>query len=254
MPRNNSKTAAQNDTAVQKTANLNIEVVEIEGLNYGPYQRDEIPAHVARMADRFDNDQFGIPLIGRRRNGSQWVVNGRQRIAAAKEDGFTHVMAIVFNSRGIKQEAEAFITANRSPIKVSGNRLHEARFLAQWPAAIWAETLMEPYDISGRVDTEARHRVTSTGMFYEVYDRLGLAAGLDEATRCADFALNVLTGCYAGEYPTRTFMRKNLFMGLVYAAHNCRETEAQTVVDALDAAGVTPEDFSEHVTNIGNGS
>jgi len=81
-----------------------------------PYQRTVIPQQVNRMARRFDDDAFGSLLVGRRADSTMWVVDGLQRLSAAKKIGRTKVPCRIFESRGQQHEAAVFrlVNAERS--------------------------------------------------------------------------------------------------------------------------------------------
>lgn len=83
------------------------------------YQRTVIAHQVNRMAKRFDDDAFGSLLVGQRADSTMWVVDGLQRLSAAKKIGRTNVPCRIFQSRGKEHEAAVFRLVNAERSKCS---------------------------------------------------------------------------------------------------------------------------------------
>lgn len=72
------------------------------------YQREMIVPHVNEMHKSFDTEAFGFPLVGERSDGSLWLVDGFQRVSAARKQGIRRVPCEVFASNGTQHEAALF--------------------------------------------------------------------------------------------------------------------------------------------------
>lgn len=249
-------TSNNDSTTTRKVVTLNIEALAINDLKYAPYQRDEVSTHVRVITSDWDIDQYGLPMVGRRKDGSLWVVNGRQRIAAAKRAGFTHVEAHVFDSNGIVHEARKFLRANRSPRKVSGNPYWEAAHIAREKYALWGESLLNEVGITGlpsRVE-DGYPLMTSTGLFEENYARgLGKLLGHDGAASCLRFALKVLHLTY-GHMRPKDYMAKAVIVGLAHVKHDHPGARAEDLSRYLSDVGITPPELLDRTGRIGNGS
>lgn len=84
------------------------------------YQRAE--RDVSVIAEDFKWEAFGALVVMKRSNGDLYVVDGQQRLAAAKQRGdIASVPCVVFESNGIEHEARAFVDLNihRSPVRAA---------------------------------------------------------------------------------------------------------------------------------------
>lgn len=90
------------------------------------YQRTIVPAQVGRITREFDNDAFGSLVVGERDDGSLWVVDGLQRLTAARKLGIQRVPCDVFASEGQRHEAKIFRLKNKNRTNVSAVVLFRA--------------------------------------------------------------------------------------------------------------------------------
>lgn len=71
------------------------------------YQRGLKNKH-KKIALSLSEEALGLPTVGRRKNGTYWVVDGQQRLEALKRIGRKKVKCNVFDSEGPKHEADIF--------------------------------------------------------------------------------------------------------------------------------------------------
>ena len=110
---------------ILKTENKKIGVDE---LNISEaYQRTIVPGRVNRIAKNLDQDAFGSLTVGQRRDGSYWVVDGMQRLTAARKLGIVMVPCDVFDSDGQEHEARVFRLRNKERTNVSSTALLRAQ-------------------------------------------------------------------------------------------------------------------------------
>ena len=75
--------------------------IAVEELNISDaYQRTIVQARANRIAKNLDQDAFGSLTVGQRNDGSFWVVDGMQRLTAARKLGIAMVPCDVFQSEG----------------------------------------------------------------------------------------------------------------------------------------------------------
>lgn len=108
-----------------KTENRKIGVDELNISD--AYQRTIVPARVNRIAKNLDQDAFGSLTVGQRRDGTYWVVDGMQRLTAARKLGIGMVPCDVFVSDGQEHEARVFRLKNRERTNVSACALFRAQ-------------------------------------------------------------------------------------------------------------------------------
>lgn len=85
------------------------------------YQRDELPEKTTLdIARAFNWSFFGCIVVMRRVDGTNWVVDGQQRLAACRRRGdIKKVPCLVFSSNGPRHEAAAFskLNTSRNPVR-----------------------------------------------------------------------------------------------------------------------------------------
>lgn len=90
------------------------------------YQRGYRKNHVKKIVDDFDPDAFRPLLVGVRKDGTHWVVDGHHRYLAAEQMGMTSVEVTIFVSKGQSHEAEIFLKSNESRRVAAIDKLHAA--------------------------------------------------------------------------------------------------------------------------------
>lgn len=108
-----------------KTENRKISVDELNVSD--AYQRTIVPGRVNRIAKHLDQDAFGSLTVGQRSDGTYWVVDGYQRLTAARRLGIAMVPCDVFASDGQEHEARVFRLKNRERTNVSSVALFRAQ-------------------------------------------------------------------------------------------------------------------------------
>lgn len=108
-----------------KTENRKISVDELNISD--AYQRTIVPNRVNRIASNLDQDAFGSLTVGERRDGTYWVVDGMQRLTAARKLGIGMVPCDVFQSDGQEHEARVFRLKNKERTNVSAGALFNAQ-------------------------------------------------------------------------------------------------------------------------------
>ena len=112
---------------ILKTVNRKINV---DDLNIAEsYQRTIVPARVNRIAKEIDPDAFGSLTVGERRDETLWVVDGMQRLTAARKLGITSVPCDVFKSEGPEHEARVFRLKNKERTNVSACSIFRAQLV-----------------------------------------------------------------------------------------------------------------------------
>lgn len=102
--------------------------IAVEELNISDaYQRTIVLSRVNRIVKNLDQDAFGSLTVGQRRDGSYWVVDGMQRLTAARKLGVGMVPCDVFQSEGQEHEARVFRLKNRERTNVSATALFKAQ-------------------------------------------------------------------------------------------------------------------------------
>lgn len=108
-----------------KTENRKIGVDELNISD--AYQRTIVPARVSSIAKNLDQDALGSLTVGRRPDGSYWVVDGMQRLTALRKLGIAMVPCDVFESEGPEHEARVFRLKNRERTNVTSIALFRAQ-------------------------------------------------------------------------------------------------------------------------------
>lgn len=102
-------------------------MIKIEELNVShAYQRMVKRQVVAKIKKNYDASAFGTLIVGKRKDNTLWVVDGQQRMTAAKELGHAEVPCSVMESRGSSHEAEVFRVINGGRQNITRNELFKA--------------------------------------------------------------------------------------------------------------------------------
>lgn len=83
------------------------------------YQRKLIPSHVKAIVRDFDPIYLGLPDVSEREDGTLWVMDGQNRLAATRiylGDGWEkqHVECLVYSGMGLEDEAAFFNMRNKT--------------------------------------------------------------------------------------------------------------------------------------------
>jgi hypothetical protein len=100
------------------------------------YQRTIVAAQVRRIAKALDPDAFGSLTVGERADGSLWVVDGLQRLTAARQLVIEAVPCDVFSSTGPEHEARVFRLKNKHRTNVSALALFRAQLTEGDPQSV----------------------------------------------------------------------------------------------------------------------
>lgn len=138
------------------------------------YQREAIAAHVAGIAKNWDDDAFGVIHVAEREDGSLRVVDGFQRLSAARERAITHVPALVTKSRGQQHEAELFGRDNKRR-SLSTHQLFKADVCAGKPDAVAVyEAIAEAgLNVRGMKPNGRRQSIGGVKQCQTAYRRMG---------------------------------------------------------------------------------
>lgn len=89
-----------------------IEWLDLKELRIGSYQRSASPRHVNGIVRDYCAEAFGILIVGKRKDGTLWVVDGYARYRAALKLGLETVPCHVISSKGVSHEAGLFCQLN----------------------------------------------------------------------------------------------------------------------------------------------
>lgn len=116
------------------------------------YQRTIIAALVNWIAKNMDQDAFGSLTVGERSDKSLWVVDGMQRLTAARKIGIAMVPCDVFQSEGPQHEARIFRLKNRKRTNVSAMALFKAQLTEGDPQSVEIASVVKKAGLKLRLD------------------------------------------------------------------------------------------------------
>ena len=99
------------------------------------YQRPQRKSFVKQIVKNYNSDAFLEVVVGRRSDGSMWVIDGGHRLAAAVLMGWTTVRAHVRSSIGSEYEAYLHGILN-TKVKQTEHQLFKSRFEAGDPETL----------------------------------------------------------------------------------------------------------------------
>lgn len=102
------------------------------------YQRPPDDKRIASIAEKFEIDRVGVPVLSMRKDGSLWVLDGQHRFAAmiAAGLGDTLVMCLCHEGLTLEDEADWFLKLNNGRVAVDTMAKYKARIVAKEPIAL----------------------------------------------------------------------------------------------------------------------
>lgn len=137
------------------------------------YQRDLSPGKVASIARIFDVDAFGYLVVGRRIDGTYWVIDGQHRWKAMQEIGWTdqNVPCLVLDKTTPEEEAKLFdlYNGNRGMPRI-GDRF-KARLRHNDPEAVRIKEIVNDvgYDLFFGRGKTPRNRIAAINALIKVH-------------------------------------------------------------------------------------
>lgn len=111
--------------------------VQLADLKIDPTYQRSIKRNARRIRNDFDRNAVGSLHVGRRQDGSLWLIDGRQRCCAMLDLGFTEWHAYVIESSGPRYEAFVFQLLNGgNRIGLTQRELFRAAVEAEDPIAL----------------------------------------------------------------------------------------------------------------------
>lgn len=205
-----------------KTENRKISVDELNISD--AYQRTIVPARVNRIAKNLDQDAFGSLTVGQRRDGSYWVVDGMQRLTAARKLGIGMVPCDVFQSEGQEHEARVFRLKNKERTNVTACALFRAQLVegdeqtVEIAKAVEAAGLSLRYE-SGKPGWPFVKAVVSLERAYRKVGKDGIAV-----------VLSILCEAWFGESDA---LRGDIITGLSYFIYKTPDFDKERLVKKL---------------------
>lgn len=98
---------------MNKLVNM-VTVLPLEDVGVPEYQRVLSTKWATRIAKEFDPLAFDFPLVGRRQNGTLWLIDGQTRFAALKLKGMQTCACRVIETEGVEHEALLFRKINKT--------------------------------------------------------------------------------------------------------------------------------------------
>jgi hypothetical protein len=141
-------------TAIQKitrygwtTRNSMGELANVEkaALSVDPrYQRDRNEHQISIIRRDFNWLAFGALIVAEREDGTLWVVEGQQRLAAAMgRADIEKVPCVIFQVGDIRSEAQAFLDTNGNRKPVSSVDLFRSHITTEEPVTIRCDALIK---------------------------------------------------------------------------------------------------------------
>jgi len=115
-------------TAFRKADNTPI-MLQIKDLKIdASYQRPDFVNNrvVNLIANKFDRLLAGVVTVGKRGDGSLWVVDGQHRVLGARKKGLDALASVVFQSSGPQHEAQVFYDLNKTRTGINCISIYKA--------------------------------------------------------------------------------------------------------------------------------
>jgi len=205
-----------------KTENRKISVDELQISD--AYQRTIVPARVNRIAKNIDQDAFGSLTVGERRDGTLWVVDGMQRLTAARKLGIAMVPCDVFQSEGQEHEARVFRLKNKERTNVTACALFRAQLVEGDEQTVAIAKVVQAAGLHLRFETGAPGwpNVKAVVSLERAYRKVGVE-GLEAV-------LAIISQAWFGESDA---LRGDIIYGLACFIHKTPDFDKERLVKKL---------------------
>jgi hypothetical protein len=218
----------ENVMRLLKTENKKIGVDELHISD--AYQRTVVPARVNRIAKGLDQDAFGSLTVGQRRDGTYWVVDGMQRLTAARKLGIGMVPCDVFQSEGQEHEARVFRLKNRERTNVSACALFKAQLTEGDEQSLAIAKVVKDAGLKLALHDEGSRfpYLKAVKALERSFQRVG-PEGLASA-------LSILTDAWPGE---DGLLQGDMIEGMCWFIKKCQDFDRQRLISRLSKKSVT---------------
>jgi hypothetical protein len=157
-------------------------------------------AKVASIVKRFKPESFGTLVIGKRRDGGFWCVDGMHRLEAAKQLKMKTVPCSIFGSSGEHHEAQVFVDLNCERTSVNQVDIFRAALCQGEPDTVAIQKLLEDRNLvvassTGKNNIKAAaalRAIYKKGNLHDVLDCCLVVQHLDIETRKFAFSNTML--------------------------------------------------------------
>lgn len=181
---------------VTGVGDLRPELLDISQIRVDIYQRGFNRSRAVKMSKKLNKVAFGCPVVGRRKCGEEYVVDGRHRFEAkrfeAEEIGVSvpKIWCMVFDSKGRKEEAKIFLILNGDRFAVVAVDRYKASLVAKDRKTMEIEAILKVFGfgVAGNVAWSGdvrnlscpqtlyklhRHKVLqdTLGVIFEAFDK-----------------------------------------------------------------------------------
>jgi hypothetical protein len=195
------------------------------------------PGRVKKIAEEFDPAAVGEITVSQRKNGTQWVMDGQHRVAAAKLAGYTDKMAArVFTGLSLADEARLFVLKNNTKLPALVDRLFVAAEAGD-DVALQVRKILDKHGWG----LKDKHRVSAAGAIQSL-----AKLDVDEIHGVLDRTMTIITAAfdYAPESTNKIIV---LGLGQVINKYplTFRDPRAISVLVRL-----TPGEVLDHVATL----
>lgn len=126
-------------------SNVRYEVIDINALKSGDYQRNINVAHTQKIVRNFNKREFD-PIVVSDRDGDLRLIDGQHRVSACKAIGIKSVMARIISGLSEEEEAKLFLdlSGTKGQIKrLTPQDIFNAKIIAKDPTALSVKEIVE---------------------------------------------------------------------------------------------------------------
>lgn len=164
------------------------------------YQRPETRL-IKQIANELRAEQFGTIIVSARDDGRYAIVDGQQRVGAARLIGITHVPCLVLTGKTLAEEARLFVRLQKDRLNVRAYQRFQAEKVAEDPRALELQSCIDRAGlalIESSGEKEHPDSLAAVGHLEKTYD-LGGAGIVDTTFEAIKAAWPGMTGRFRGE-------------------------------------------------------
>jgi len=159
---------------MKNTVQTNYQVVMINELCLGDYQRSVKTQKIKEMNEKFDANLLGTITVSRR-DGLLYVIDGQHRVALARIKGLKALMALVYEGLTYEEEAEYFNKlngANGEKTRLTTGDIFHANVEAKDEGAVEIKNMIEKVGFK-IAKANGKNIITAVGEVQKIYNKFG---------------------------------------------------------------------------------
>lgn len=150
-----------------------IDVVSVVEIKFAPYQRGQNREQISQMASAWDFKKCDPITVSRRKDGTDYCIDGQHRVLSAMKAGEPELLARVLTGLTYEQEADLFYQAQKSRRAMRPTDAWNASLEAKHSNTVEINTIVD--SLGGKVNKNPSndHGINCPGQLWKIHEYAG---------------------------------------------------------------------------------